>query len=124
MKITTLLENVFPQTDISFNDLTPEQVGVILKLASGEIDVDTADERQFDVMRDLRGIGIVDQEWGLSREGLAAARYAQENGGSADLQAARERGNVHGEIRTTDDDGFERDPDLGFEDEDEFEFVQ
>jgi hypothetical protein len=90
MKIKTLLENMRP-SEIMFSDITPEQIGVLIKLNSGEIDIDSADERQFDVMTDLRGMGIIDQEWNLTREGRAAAMHAEKNGGSHDLQKARER---------------------------------
>ena len=81
-------------SNILFSDITPEQIGVLLKLNSGEIDIDSADERQFDVMTELRGMGIIDQDWNLSREGRAAAQHAERTGGSHDLQKARERSNA------------------------------
>jgi len=81
-------------SNILFSDITPEQIGVILKLNSGEIDIDSADERQFDVMTELRGMGIIDQDWNLSREGRAAAIHAEKNGGSHELQKARDRSNA------------------------------
>lgn len=127
MKITTLLENMNPASSVMFSDLSPEQIGVILKLNSGEIDMDSADERQFDVMTELRGMGVIDAEWNLSREGRAAAQHAEQNGGSHDLQKARERSGSGGGSDEFGVDEFE--VNLGpaggvdeFEEEEEFKF--
>lgn len=125
MKLSTLLENMNPSS-ILFSDLTPEQIGVIVKLNSQEIDIDSADERQFDIMTELRGMGVIDQDWNLSREGRAAAQHAEQNGGSHDLQKARERSGATPNEFTEDEFEVNLNPEEGeFEEEDdtsEFKF--
>ncbi len=126
MHIKTLLENMSVNPGaIEFEDITPEQIGVLLKLHNGDIDIDSADERQFDVMTELRGMGILDPEWNLSREGRAAAIHAAQNGGSHDLQKARDRSAapVDAQVDTFDIDlGGGPDDIAGEEEEEEFTF--
>jgi hypothetical protein len=134
MKLSKLLENFDIDFDsesvstsngaldeLSFSDLTPQQVGILLRMSSGDLSYDLASDTEMDMMDELRDIGLLDDEWELSREGQAAARLASETGGSHDLQKSRERASM-GDI----DLDIDQNIDLGngdeFQDDEEFKF--
>lgn len=92
MRIQVLLnEEAFPTTSISFGDLNTLQVRTLLRLADGSVDIDTASEKEYDIMSDLYDLGLLDQEYNLSERGQKAVAIAQKRGGSAEVQDAKRR---------------------------------
>lgn len=76
---------------VTFNDLNTLQVRTLLRIANGEVDVDSASEKEYDIMTDLVDLGLLDQEYQLSQRGSNAVLIAKKLGGSAEVQAARQR---------------------------------
>lgn len=141
MKIQNILSEDFqaqvaatPAPKIKFSDLDTLQVRVLQKLADGSIDVDTAKDSEYDIMADLAELGLLDQDYQLTKAGQKAVAIAQKLGGSAELLAAKkkqqsmndfDRGSAPAlDIDAEDDivpaDGLPADDEI--EDEDEFEF--
>ncbi|BBA65444.1 predicted ORF [Xanthomonas phage XacN1] len=140
MKIQNILSEDFqaqvaatPAPKIKFSDLDTLQVRVLQKLADGSLDVDTAKDSEYDIMADLAELGLLDQDYQLTKAGQKAVAIAQKLGGSAELLAARkkqqsmdtfDRGGAPAldvEVDdTVDDDALPADDEV--EDEDEFDF--
>lgn len=108
--------------DISFSDLSPQQVGVLQRMESGDLDYDLASDKDMDIMDELRDLGLLDQEWELSREGRACVQLAALGGGSHDLQVARDASERRGTHDTFDIDGSSGAPEEFGVEEDEFDF--
>lgn len=138
MKIQNILSEDFqaqvatPAPKIKFSDLNTLQVRVLQKLADGSLDVDTASDSEYDIMADLAELGLLDNEYQLTKAGQKAVAIAQKLGGSAELLAAKKKqqamnnfdrdGATTVDVETNDTD--EVDPLTGdeVEDEDEFRF--
>jgi hypothetical protein len=140
MKIQNILSEDFeaqvaatPAPKIKFNDLNSLQVGILQRMADGSVTVDNATDKQYDIMADLAELGLLDQEYQLTKAGQKAVAIAQKLGGSAELLAARkkqqsmdtfDRNGVPAldvEVDdTVDDDALPGDEEV--EDEDEFNF--
>lgn len=112
MRIQTLLNEDFapdaPASALSFNDLNTLQVRTLQRIASGEVDVDTADEKEYDIMADLAELGLLDDEYALSERGAKAVAIAKRLGGSAEVVAARRK---QGKLDAFDASGEQYDPD-------------
>jgi hypothetical protein len=123
-----------PAPKIKFSDLDTLQVRVLQKLADGSLDVDTAKDSEYNIMADLAELGLLDQEYQLTKAGQKAVAIAQKLGGSAELLAARKKqqsmnnfgrdGAPPVDVDAEDDiaaaDGLPADDEV--DDEDEFEF--
>jgi hypothetical protein len=122
-----------PAPKIKFSDLDTLQVRVLQKIADGSLDVDTAKDSEYDIMADLAELGLLDQEYQLTKAGQKAVAIAQKLGGSAELLAARKKQQsmdtfdrdgvpaLDVEVGdTVDDDALPGDEEV--EDEDEFNF--
>lgn len=140
MKIQNILSEDFqaqvaatPAPKIKFSDLDTLQVRVLQKLADGSLDVDAAKDSEYDIMADLAELGLLDQEYQLTKAGQKAVAIAQKLGGSAELLAARKKQQsmdtfdrdgvpaLDVEVDdTVDDDALPGDEEV--EDEDEFNF--
>lgn len=140
MKIQNILSEDFqaqvaatPAPKIKFSDLNSLQVGILQRMADGSVTVDNATDKQYDIMADLAELGLLDQEYQLTKAGQKAVAIAQKLGGSAELLAARkkqqsmdtfDRNGVPAldvEVDDTDDDNA-LPGDEEVEDEDEFNF--
>lgn len=141
MKIQNILSEDFqtqvastPAPKIKFSDLNTLQVRVLQRMADGILNVDNAKESEYDIMSDLAELGLLDQEYELTKAGLKAVDIAKKLGGSAELLAAKKKqqamqnfDNQNSDIEPTELDGMDVDdtsvlePDDEFE-EDEFEF--
>ena len=95
MKIQTLLNEEFaantPAQKLRFSDLNTLQVRTLLRIANGEVDVDSASEKEYDIITDLHDLGLLDDEYALAPRGLKAVEVANQLGGSAELVAARDK---------------------------------
>lgn len=119
---------------IKFSDLDTLQVRILQKLADGSLDVESAKDSEYDIMADLAELGLLDQEYQLTKAGQKAVAIAQKLGGSAELLAAKKKqqsmsdfdrsGAPAGDTVGVEVDGATGDDTLDFEDEgeDEFEF--
>lgn len=116
MKIQTILnEDVAPATapSISFNDLNTLQVRTLTRIANGEVDVDSADEKEYDIMSDLVELGLLDAEYQLAQRGMNAVALAKKLGGSAEVLAARQRTQAMKSQSGANDDDMVDEPDGG-----------
>ncbi len=134
MHIQTLLNEEFapaaPAVSVRYDDLSTQQVRTLQRIADGVIDVDSADEKEYDIIADLHELGLLDDEYALTKRGLAAVQIAKKLGGSAEvLQAQRRQAKLDNGPAANDD--IELDVDAGVvdgdelppvEDEDEYEF--
>lgn len=122
-----------PAPKIKFSDLDTLQVRVLQKIADGSLDVDTAKDSEYDIMADLAELGLLDQDYQLTKAGQKAVAIAQKLGGSAELLAARKKQQSMNNFDrdgvpaldvevddTVDDDALPGDDEV--EDEDEFDF--
>jgi hypothetical protein len=122
-----------PAPKIKFSDLDTLQVRVLQKIADGSLDVDTAKDSEYDIMADLAELGLLDQDYQLTKAAQKAVAIAQKLGGSAELLAARKKQQsmdtfdrdgvpaLDVEVGdTVDDDALPGDEEV--EDEDEFNF--
>lgn len=97
MKIQNILSEDFQaQTataapKIKFSDLDTLQVRVLQRMADGILNVDNAKESEYDIMADLAELGLLDQEYELTKAGQKAVSIAKQVGGSAELLAARKK---------------------------------
>jgi len=100
MKIQTILSenfNAMAQAQgIKFSDLNTLQVRTLQRIANGEVDVETAEEREYDIMADLAEMGLLDQEYAMTERGMKAVAIAKKLGGSSELLAAKRRGEKMG----------------------------
>lgn len=137
MKIQNILAEDFggapaaPATpSIKFKDLNTLQVRTLQRMADGQVDVDSANENEYDIMADLVELGLLDQEYQLTKAGQNAVAIAKKIGGSAELLDARKKQQAMSNFDRTgaapDDvevDGVEFDDADGEpEEEDEFKF--
>lgn len=76
---------------IRFNDLNTLQVRTLLRLADGEVDIESASDSEYDVMADLADMGLLDDEYNLNERGQKAVAIAKKLGGSAEVADARAR---------------------------------
>ena len=76
---------------IKFNDLNTLQVRTLQRIADGQVDVDSANENEYDIMTDLAELGLLDQEYQLTKRGQNAVNIAKQLGGSAELVNARKK---------------------------------
>lgn len=140
MKIQNILSEDFqaqvaatPAPKIKFSDLNSLQVGILQRMADGSVTIDNATDKQYDIMADLAELGLLDQEYQLTKAGQKAVAIAQKLGGSAELLAARKKQQsmdtfdrdgvpaLDVEVDdTVDDDALPGDEEV--EDEDEFNF--
>lgn len=140
MKIQNILSEDFqaqvaatPAPKIKFSDLNSLQVGILQRMADGSVTIDNATDKQYDIMADLAELGLLDQDYQLTKAGQKAVAIAQKLGGSAELLAARKKqqamdtfdrdGTQSLDVEvddTVDDDALPGDEEV--EDEDEFEF--
>ncbi len=98
MKIQNILSEDFqaqvaanPAPKIKFSDLNSLQVRVLQRMADGTLDVDNAKDTEYDIMADLAELGLLDQDYQLTKAGQKAVDIAQKLGGSAELLAARKK---------------------------------
>ena len=141
MRIQNLLsENYTPAAPepikLTFRDLNSLQVGLLLKIANGEVDVDSANEKQFDIMSDMVEMGLLTRDYDLSPSGAKAVEIAQKTGGSAELADVRRRQDAlrqndatdpRGNIQPADVDSMVDSPEVDdpyeeVDDDDEFDF--
>jgi hypothetical protein len=79
-----LKENAFGAAT-AYSHLSPLQVGILKKIASGNFDVDPANvsSKVHDAIEELVGFGMInDIDFSITEEGLKALNYAQKLGGS------------------------------------------
>lgn len=122
---------------IKFSDLDTLQVRVLQRMADGILNVENAKENEYDIMADLAEMGLLDQEYELTRAGQKAVDIAKQIGGSAELMAARKKQQAMSQFDHQHSTGISDDPEsldgmdgmdvgpddsAGIEDEDEFEF--
>lgn len=98
MKIQNILSEDFqaqvaatPAPKIKFSDLNSLQVGILQRMADGSVTIDNATDKQYDIMADLAELGLLDQEYQLTKAGQKAVAIAQKLGGSAELLSARKK---------------------------------
>jgi hypothetical protein len=95
MKIENILSEDFTPTQtvapLKFKDLNTLQIRTLKRIASGQVDVDTASEKEYDIMADLHDLGLLDDEYNLSQSGDKAVKIADKLGGSYELVAARNK---------------------------------
>lgn len=69
-----------PQIDVSLENLTSLQVRTLNRISSGLVTIDTASDKEFEIMQELEGLGLLDSEYDLSELGnnvLSGAQNAQ-----------------------------------------------
>jgi hypothetical protein len=140
MKIQNILSEDFqaqvastPAPKIKFSDLNTLQVRLLQKIADGSLDLDTIKDSDYDILVDLQALGLLDDDYQLTKAGQKAVAIAQKLGGSAELLAARKKQQsmdtfdrdgvpaLDVEVGdTVDDDALPGDEEV--EDEDEFNF--
>lgn len=104
MKIQNILEDVNPMAvggeqaptlqqsvKIRYSDLSTPEVRSLLRIADGLVDIETASEKEFDILTDLQEKGLLDSEFALTPVGINAVKKAKEFGGSAEVVRAKRR---------------------------------
>lgn len=76
---------------LTFRDLNTLQVRTLQRIADGQVDVDSANDNEYDIMADLAELGLLDQEYQLTKSGQNAVAIAKKLGGSSELLAARKK---------------------------------
>lgn len=140
MKIQNILSEDFqaqvaatPAPKIKFSDLNSLQVGILQRMADGSVTIDNATDKQYDIMADLAELGLLDQEYQLTKAGQKAVAIAQKLGGSAELLAARKKQQSMNKFDrngvadldvddTVDNDALPGDEEVEDDDDDEFNF--
>jgi hypothetical protein len=108
MKVTSIIsESMILENNVSFDDLSPLQVGALKAINDGRLDFENASDRMIDVLYDLQDFGLLDKEFELTTNGLQAVEIAQTHG-SYDKRKAQKRAQMQPDV------------DLDFEDEDDF----
>ena len=55
-----------PAIDVSLEDLTSLQVRTLNRISNGLVTVDTASDKEFEIMQELEGLGLLDSEFKIS----------------------------------------------------------
>jgi len=88
MKLTTLLE----RQSLSYKDLTHVQLSTLKKFASGALNIDNATESQMRSIYELVSLGLVDESFELTREGMKMYRISQKFDGVSYEQMRAKKG--------------------------------
>lgn len=98
MKIQNLLNEDFgtapavPKRPVlRLRDLNTLQVRTLLRISKGEVDVDSASDKEYEIISDLHDLGLLDDEYQLSNSGRKAVTVINQQGGSSELVDARRR---------------------------------
>lgn len=95
MKIRNILENIDAfikdpvddaepvsyqkqKLDVTLSDLNSLQMRTLQRIASGAVTVDTASDREFEVMEDLHALGVLDDNYEISDVGHGLLSNASE----------------------------------------------
>lgn len=69
-----------PSIDVSLEDLTSLQVRTLNRISNGLVTVDTASDKEFEIMQELEGLGLLDSEYEISELGTSVLSGAKDAG--------------------------------------------
>lgn len=133
MQIQNILSEDFtpevaPRPQLRLRDLSPAQRRTLVRVADGVVDVDSANEAEFEVISDLYSLGLLDDEYQATKMGIKAVDVIKQLN-AQEIEAARNRDSARANFKPDDvepaaldtmgvSDDSVPDPD----DEDEFDF--
>ena len=96
MKIQTLLNEdatmvASPATSLKYSDLNTLQIRTLQRIADGLVDVDSANDKEYDIIADLHDLGLLDDDYALTQRGQNAVAISKKLGGSSELMDAKRR---------------------------------
>jgi hypothetical protein len=74
------VEYTAPSIDVSLEDLTSLQVRTLNRISNGLVTVDTASDKEFEIMQELEGLGLLDSEYEISELGTNVLSGAKDAG--------------------------------------------
>ena len=114
MKILNVLTEDGSGALLAYKQLSPLQVGLLKKIATGKFDIDSASPQAHDAIEGLSALGLVnDISLDITERGLQTLHYVDRLGGSVDR---RNLGQAKSNFSQQGQDGMEREePEEPFE---------